>query len=85
MSLRSAGEQDAAQLFKEAAMTTPTRASKMRHARKVRQENVGIKPFTRKEAGLLVKECRWYHMPAGVREVLMHGAQVVAVSILPPR
>ena len=36
MSLRSAGEQDAAHVFKE-AMATRTRASKMRHARKVRE------------------------------------------------
>jgi hypothetical protein len=74
MRLRSAGEQNAAQLFK-VAMTTPSRASKMRRAWKVRQENVGIKSFTRKEAGLLVKEYPWYYMPAGVHKVLMHGAQ----------
>jgi hypothetical protein len=41
MNLRSAGEQDAAQLFKEAT-TTPTRASKMRRTWKVEQENVGL-------------------------------------------
>ena len=49
MSLRSAGEQDAAQLFTE-AMTTSTRASKMRGAWKVMQENVGITYFARDEA-----------------------------------
>jgi hypothetical protein len=81
--LRSAGEQNAAQLFKD-AMTTPTRASKVRHAWKVKQENVGIKSLTRKETGLLVKECPWYCMPAGVHKVLMHGAQVIAATILPP-
>jgi hypothetical protein len=83
MSLRSAGEQDAAKLFKEGT-TTLIRASKMRHAWKVRQENLGIKSFTRKEAGLLVKQYPWYHVPAGVHKVLMHGAQVVAAGILLP-
>jgi hypothetical protein len=49
MSLRSAGEQDAAYLFEE-AMATPTTASKMRHAWKVKQENMGITSFTSDEA-----------------------------------
>ena len=49
MSSRSAGEQDAAHLFKE-AMATPTRALKTRHARKVKQEKMGITSFTSDEA-----------------------------------
>jgi hypothetical protein len=49
MNLQLASEQDAAQLFKE-AMTTPTRASKMRRTWKVKQENVGITSFTSDEA-----------------------------------
>ena len=49
MSLRSAGEQDAAHVFKE-AMATPIRASKMRHAWKVKQEKMGITSFTSDEA-----------------------------------
>jgi hypothetical protein len=49
MSLRSAGKEDAGQLFKE-AMATPTRAPKMRSAWKVNQENVDITSFTTDEA-----------------------------------
>jgi hypothetical protein len=47
MNFQLAGKQDGAQLFKE--VPTPTTALKMRHACKVKQENVGITSFTSNE------------------------------------
>jgi hypothetical protein len=44
-----AGEQDLAQLFKE-GLTTSVGTSKMRHAWKFRQENVGLTLFTSDKA-----------------------------------